>query len=58
MKKRRQSLIEDERGGYQVEYTIVLVLVAVIAGAAIAGLSIPLIQYYRSIQTMIVSPAP
>jgi len=58
MKERKDDLLRDEGGAYQVEYTIVLVLVAVLAGAAIAGLSVPLIQYYRSVQTMIVSPAP
>lgn len=58
MSDERDDLAQDERGGYQVEYTVVLVLVAILAGAALAGLSVPLIQYYRSIQTTIISPAP
>jgi Flp pilus assembly pilin Flp len=58
MRREKRDLVSDERGAYQVEYTIVLVLVALLGGAAIAGLAVPLIQYYRSVQTTIVSPAP
>lgn len=56
--RRRQSLWSDTRGVYQTEYTIVLVLVALMGILAIAALSVPLVQYHKSIQTMIVSPVP
>jgi Flp pilus assembly pilin Flp len=53
-----RSLWHDTRGVYQTEYTIVLVLVAILGAVAIATLSVPLIQYHKSILTMIVSPVP
>lgn len=53
-----KSLWSDTRGVYQTEYTIVLVLVALMGILAIASLSVPLVQYHKSIQTMIVSPVP
>lgn len=53
-----KRLWTDVRGVYQTEYTLVLVLVAVLGAVAIATLSVPLIQYHQSILTMIVSPVP
>jgi Flp pilus assembly pilin Flp len=53
-----RALLRDTRGAFQVEYTIVLVLVALVAAVALAGLAVPLIQYYRSQQTAITSPIP
>jgi Flp pilus assembly pilin Flp len=53
-----RRLLADTRGAFQVEYTIVLVLVALVAVVALAGLAIPLVQYYRSQQTAITSPIP
>ena len=53
-----RRLIDDQRGAYQVEYTVVLVLVAIIGAVAIAGLSVPLLHYHRSVQQVILQPVP
>jgi hypothetical protein len=40
------------------EYTILLVLVSLVASVAIAGLTVPLIQFHRSTRDAIVAPVP
>jgi Flp pilus assembly pilin Flp len=52
------SLGEDEEGAVYTEYTVLLVLVALVMSLAIAGLGVPFVHYYRSVQTMIFSPMP
>jgi hypothetical protein len=47
-----------QRGAYQVEYVIVLLLVALAAGLVIGALALPLLEYHRSMQMMIVLPVP
>jgi Flp pilus assembly pilin Flp len=57
-KEREDGLIEDERGVYQTEYTIVLVLVALAGSVAIGMLAIPLLSMAISLQDAIVFPVP
>ena len=52
------QLVADERGVVQTEYTIVLVLVAIVAALAVGALSWPLLQYHRSITDQVTSPVP
>ena len=52
------QLVADERGVAQTEYTIVLVLVAIVAALAVGALSWPLLQYHRSITDQVTSPVP
>jgi len=56
--RRLAQLVADERGVVQTEYTIVLVLVAIIAALAVGALSWPLLQYHRSITDQVTSPVP
>ncbi len=58
MVTKRASLRHCNRGVYQVEYVIVLVLVAMAAGLAIGGLALPLWEYHQSLQMFIVLPLP
>lgn len=51
-------LVSDERGSVQTEYTIVLVLVALVAAVAVGALSWPLLQYHRSLTDQVTSPVP
>ena len=53
-----RRLASDERGSVQTEYTIVLVLVAIVAAVAVGALSWPLLQYHRSITDQVTSPVP
>jgi len=60
---RRRDPIEpglgpNQEGVYQTEYTIVLVLVAMVVAVAIGALSLPLIQYAQSIQDAVTHPVP
>lgn len=52
------GLGRNQGGVYQTEYTIVLVLVAVVAAVAIGAMSLPLIQYAQSIQDAVTLPVP
>ena len=52
------QLVADERGVVQTEYTIVLVLVAIVAALTVGALSWPLLQYHRSITDQVTSPVP
>jgi Flp pilus assembly pilin Flp len=52
------ELARDRRGAIQVEYVILLTLVALVASVAIAGLAVPLIQFSQSVTTAITSPMP
>jgi Flp pilus assembly pilin Flp len=54
--KQIRSLARDQRGAVYAEYTIVLVLVALVMSVALAALGVPFIHYFRSVQTMIFSP--
>ena len=51
-------LVSDEHGSVQTEYTIVLVLVALVAAVAVGALSWPLLQYHRSLTDQVTSPVP
>lgn len=51
-------VVRDERGSVQTEYTIVLVLVALVAAVTVGALSWPLLQYHRSITDQVTSPVP
>ena len=53
-----RTLLSDEGGAYQSEYTIVLVLVALAAAVAIAALTVPLITLAISLQEAITLPIP
>ena len=53
-----RSLARDQRGSFQTEYTIVLVLVAIAVVAALATLGVPLVLYHRSIQSAVTAPVP
>lgn len=46
------------RGVYQVEYLIVLILVAMAAGLSIGALALPLWEYHQSLQMFVVLPLP
>ncbi len=54
--KRARSFWRDERGVYQSEYTIVLVLVAMMCAVAIAGLAVPLVEHHDAVVEMLSSP--
>lgn len=58
LRRNERSLVVDERGAYQTEYTIVLVLVALVAAVAIATLTMPLITLAISLQEAITFPVP
>ena len=53
-----RSLVRDERGSFQTEYTIVLVLVAIVVVGALATLGVPLVLYHRSVQAAVTAPVP
>jgi hypothetical protein len=40
------------------EYAVVLTLVSLVLAVAIAGLTVPLIDYHRSVRDAIVAPVP
>lgn len=46
----------DSRGVYQTEYTLVLVLVALVAAVAIAMLSAPLVEYHDAVVRFLDTP--
>lgn len=52
------TLLRSQRGAYQVEYVIVLLLVAMAAGLTIGALALPLLEYHQSMQMFIVLPVP
>jgi len=56
MKPARRSLLRDQRGAVYTEYTVLLVLVALVMALAIASIFVPFVEYYRSVQDMIDSP--
>lgn len=51
----RRALL-DSRGVYQTEYTLVLVLVALVAAVAIAMLSAPLVEYHDAVVRFLDTP--
>ncbi len=55
---RDAALLGDERGAVQTEYTVVLVLVALLAAVAVGALSWPLLEYHRGITDQLTSPVP
>lgn len=57
-KQGERSLVADQRGAYQTEYAIVLVLVALVAAVAIGTLTMPLITLALSLQDAITFPVP
>jgi len=52
------ALLADTRGAVQTEYTVVLVLVALLAAAAVGALSWPLLEYHRGVTDQITAPVP
>lgn len=44
-----RSLGDDERGAYQTEYTIVLVLLALVLAVAVGLLATPLVEYHDAV---------
>ncbi|MBZ0116294.1 MAG: hypothetical protein IT378_01410 [Sandaracinaceae bacterium] len=56
MKLKKTSLLRDERGAVYTEYTVLLVLVALVMALALASLFVPFVEYFRSVQDMILTP--
>jgi Flp pilus assembly pilin Flp len=52
------AVLRDTRGAVQTEYTVVLVLVALLAAVAVGALSWPLLEYHRGITDQITAPVP
>jgi hypothetical protein len=51
-------LLQDDRGSIFVEYTTLLVLVAVICSLALVAAGVPLVQMYVTRQTWLLLPFP
>lgn len=58
LRNARPTLRDDERGAVQVEYTVVLVLVALVMAAALGTVAVSGLQFHRSVQRSIVSTVP
>jgi Flp pilus assembly pilin Flp len=58
VKARPGSLIADERGGVTVEYTVLLVLVALSGAVAMMTLGAPLLRMLWTYQTWLLLPFP
>lgn len=52
----RRALGSDERGVYQTEYTIVLILVALALAGALALLASPLVEYHDAVVRILDTP--
>ena len=55
---RNASLLHRQDGSTFVEYVIVLGFVALVVGAAMAALGVPLLKHYRFVQFVISAPIP
>jgi len=52
----RPALRRDQRGVYQTEYTVVLVLVALAVATALALLAAPLVEYHDAVVRILDTP--
>ena len=55
---RDKSIGSDEEGGYQVEYLVVLILVALVTTLAIASVAAPLVLYHDTVRESVTSSFP
>jgi Flp pilus assembly pilin Flp len=53
-----RMLLQDVRGSVFVEYTVLLVLVAVICSLALVAAGVPLVQMFVTRQTWLLLPFP
>ncbi|MDQ3036807.1 MAG: hypothetical protein M3Y87_30720 [Myxococcota bacterium] len=53
-----RSLRADERGSYQLEYLVILVLVALVTAIAIATVAVPLVLYHADVREAVTSTVP
>ena len=53
-----RSFGADERGGYQVEYLVVLILVALVTTLAIASVAAPLVLYHDTVRERVTASFP
>ena len=58
LKDHASTLTSDERGGYQVEYLVVLILVAIVTTVAIATVAAPLVLYHDTVRESVTSTVP
>jgi hypothetical protein len=58
LKDRASTLGADERGGYQVEYLVVLILVAIVTTLAITTVAAPLVLYHDTVRESVTSTVP
>jgi len=58
LKDRAIMLATDERGGYQVEYLVVLILVAIVTTVAITTVAAPLVLYHDTVRESVTSTVP
>ena len=56
LKDERATVGEDTEGAVYTEYTVLLVLVALVMALALAGLGIPFVHYFRTVQELVFSP--
>lgn len=52
------SIVQDESGAYQVEYLVVLILVALVTSIAIATVAMPLVLYHESVRESVTATVP
>lgn len=52
------TLVQDESGAYQVEYLVVLILVALVTSIALATVAMPLVLYHESVRESVTATVP
>lgn len=51
-----ETVGDDTDGAVYTEYTVLLVLVALVMAIALAGLGVPFVHYFRTVQELVFSP--
>ncbi len=51
-----ETVGEDREGAVYTEYTVLLVLVALVMSVAIAALGVPFVHYFRTVQELVFAP--